>query len=245
MPEQENTDILEQLGVPEEGEPVPQDEENVDKIPDELLPQFLTADGEDGNIEATPDKEEEKKREEEIDVKISPSKIKQKVGKYSADFIDDIKKHPGKYTVETPRGRMTIKEALKQGWNPKTNEFDDNNSIDAINERHLSGLSQSDKDTIAYMDDPANQKFAPTDAEALGLDPNSPFIDHGNDALGLGGGAMPPGAEAMPPEAMAAQGGGLPPEAMAAGGQAPQAQAPAGGGIDPSMLAALMGGGNA
>lgn len=168
-------DILSMLGNENPQAPPPKEEGDMlnESLDDELFASMLTADGEDGNFEM---KQKEKKEEQKPEVKISAGKIKERLGKYSKDFMDSVLKDPSKYTIETPQGRMTVKDAIMKGFDPTTGEFNDAMSIDKIKEKHLSGLNENDRAVAEQLMNPANAQMSPVDAEQYGLSQDSPMI---------------------------------------------------------------------
>lgn len=147
--------------------------------------------------------------------KNKPGKIKRKLGKYAEKFIFDMKKNPEKYMIETPRGLMTIEEAIQQGYDPATKDFTDKGSKEAF-EESLEGMSESSKEAIKRITSPETAQIPPAMAEGMGVEGESPMV----------------------------AGGGLPPEVMAqmqAAQGAPQG-APQEQQVSPEMLAALGGG---
>jgi hypothetical protein len=142
-------------------------------------------------------------------------------GKYEKQFKDDIMKHPDQYKVMTPKGEMTIAEAIRAGYDPLTKTFKDEHNQEMIKEKHLSGLNDADRAALEKYTSPSNAQVAPADAEMYGLQPNSPMVRQPEQPAA---GPTP----AMPPQ-------GTPVGAAMPGAQ--ESQAP--GGMD---LSALLGG---
>lgn len=202
-----NEDILSMLGNKEPQEkPMEKDDGEIDTS---VLSSMMTADGADGNFEIKP---KEKPAEEKQNITITTGKVKEKLGKYSKEFIQDVIKHPTKYSVKTSRGEMSIKDAINQGWDAKTGEFNEASSFNKQKEDALSKLNQSDRDSVETLTNPANAHMAVADAEKAGIDADSGLVD-------------------QPPEAM---------QAMQAGGQAGEQQAAPP--IDPEILKQMLGG---
>lgn len=176
--------------------------------------------------------EDEKHQEEDKGAKVKVGSEVKPSDKYAKQFKNDMLKHPDEYKVMTPRGEMTVSEAIKAGFNPITKRFEKGHGRDAIKEKHLSGLNDADRAALERFTDPANAQVAPADAEKYGLQPGSPMI-RAEDAAN-------PTPEANP---MAAMLGGQAPSAgpTPVGGAMPGAEeSMAPGGAD---LSALLGGG--
>lgn len=156
-------------------------------------------------------KEEEEHQEEDKEAKVKVGKDVKPSEKYEKQFKNDMLKHPNDYKVATPRGEMTIAEAIRAGYNPITKTFDENHGQDRIREKHLSQLNEADRAALENLTNPASAQVAPADAEMYGLQPGSPMIRPEEQAMA--GGAManpamgaPAPAQAMPqPEAAPAQ----------------------------------------
>jgi hypothetical protein len=218
-----DTDILGLLGGEKpntETKPIEEEEEGLseDKVDSEVLNSMLTADGADGNFRKN--KKPEPSVTEDEKATISGGKVKEKLGKYSKEFVKDVIKNPEKYTVETSRGTLTIKEAIKQGWDPKTGDFVEEKRDKS--EERIAALGDSDQKAVRDLMDPSNAGIPAAEAEEDGLDSDSPMIRKPPAALEAaqqqeaGAAAVPPGAEQAPAE----------------GGQQ----------MDPEQLKALLGG---
>jgi hypothetical protein len=128
------------------------------------------------------DKDNPKHEEVHEDAKITQGKTSTLKGKYAKRFKEDISKNPEKYKVQTPRGEMTIAEAMKQGYNPITKRFEKDKAPEEIKKKHMDGLNDADKAKLEELTNPAAAQIAPKDAEAMGVAPDSPMVQ----------GAMPP-----------------------------------------------------
>lgn len=149
--------------------------------------------------------------EVEEENKVKTGKVKKKLGKYVEKMLFDMKKNPEKYMLETPRGMMTIEEALQQGYDPATKDFTEKGTKQDF-EESLAGLSESGRENIKRITSPEAAQMPQSQAEALGIDPNDPRVAQ---AAMMQEGAMPPGApqatpgaEGISPEILAALGGG-------------------------------------
>ena len=164
-------EILEHLGREEEYTDPPKEEEK-DKTTLELeeFLAMLNADSKDGNF-VSKDSDEFEDR----DYKIKPGKVSEKIGEYSDEIVDDAKKNPEKYFVETPRGKMTLKKAIMQGWNPATGKFDQEDIESTIKEGR-DKLNLEDRELIEQLTNPANAGIAPADGEVMGLPEGDPMM---------------------------------------------------------------------
>jgi hypothetical protein len=95
--------------------------------------------------------------------------------KYQNAIIEDMKKNPDKFKIQTPEGEMTVDEALKKGYNPVTKKFEKSKHRENI-DAAMSRLNDQDKQKISELTDPANVGLAPADAEQFGIPSNSPMI---------------------------------------------------------------------
>lgn len=121
-------------------------------------------------------KKEEDHEDENEKAKVKVGKEVKPSEKYEKKFKDDMLKHPDQYKVMTPRGEMTVAEALKAGYNPITKRFEKGHGQEAIKDKHLSSLNDADRAALEQFTNPANAQVAPADAEMYGLQPGSPMI---------------------------------------------------------------------
>ena len=179
--------------------------DKVTSFDDETFKQMLmTGDNTEGLFTPEEDKEEEKEdpKHAEVDEKatIKQGKVGKPQGKYAKKFLEDISKNPNDYKVQTPKGEMTIAEAMRKGYNPITKRFEKDKSPDEIKKKHMEGLNEADKAKLEELTSPSAARMAPKDAAAMGLPADSPMIE----------GAVPPQQPgqpvAMPPEASMPQG---------------------------------------
>ena len=184
-----------------------QDLENFD---DETFKQILmTGDNTEGLFTPNDDKEEEKEdpKHEEVheDAKVKQIKITKAQGKYAKKFKEDIMKNPSQYKVNTPKGEMTIAEAMKKGYNPITKRFEKDKSGEEIKKKHLEGLNPTDRAKLEELTSPSAARIAPKDAQAMGLPSDSPMIEGQAQPQTALQQAMPPqGAPTPSPEGQAA-----------------------------------------
>lgn len=185
----------------------PESKDKVTSFDDETFKQILmTGDNTEGLFtpnEDSEDKDNPKHAEVDEDATIKQGKVGKPKGKYAKNFLKDITKNPQDYKVQTPKGEMTIAEAMRKGYNPITKRFEKDKSADAIKEKHLTGLNDADKAKLEELTSPSAARMAPKDAEAMGLPADSPMID---------GNAMPPQPTG---QAMTAEGAAPAPEGEA------------------------------
>ena len=189
-----NEDILNQLGQPSEE---PTEEVKVEDkkkssgkpIDDEVIAAMMAnGDNTKGMFEPDEselvDKDKKEKLHEESDEKV---KLKTKgeakpSEKYATEFQKDMIKNPEDYFIQTPKGEMSIKEAMAKGYNPITKRF--NNSANTKKDEALSRLNDKDKAAVEKLFDPSQLGLAPADAQAMGLKPDSQMIRQGNPMEG-------------------------------------------------------------
>ena len=185
-----NEDILNQLGQPSEE---PTEEVKVEDkkkssgkpLDDEVIAAMM-ANGDNTKGMFEPDKSElvdkdkKEKLHEDPDEKV---KLKTKGDakpseKYATEFQKDMLKNPEDYTINTPKGEMTIKEAMEKGYDPVTKRF--NNSGTKKKEEVLSQLNDKDRAAVEKLFDPSQVGLAPADAQAMGLKPDSKMVRQEN-----------------------------------------------------------------
>lgn len=179
-----NEDILNQLGQTSE-EPT---EEKVDKkkdskqvIDDEVIASMMAnGDNTRGMFEpdesevVDKDKKEKLHEDQDKDAKLKTKGEAKPSDKYKDKFKEDMIKNPDKYFVDTPKGRMSIKEAKEQGFDPTTRRF--KKKKDNSREEMLSKVNEKDQEAIRKLMDPSQLGLAPADAEGLGVKPDSPMV---------------------------------------------------------------------
>lgn len=140
---------------------------------DVVLGMMKTGDNSDGMFEP---KEEGEHEPEAKEAKVSLGKQVEPQGKYEASFKDDMLKHPNEYKINTPRGEMTVAEAMRAGYDPITKRFSKEHGQDRLKEKHLSRLNDADRAGIEALTDPSAAQIAPADAEAYGVPQDSPMV---------------------------------------------------------------------
>lgn len=185
-----NEDILNQLGQPSEEPTEEVKVENKKKssgkqLDDEVIASMMAnGDNTKGMFEPDEsevvDKDKKEKLHEDPDEKV---KLKTKGDakpseKYATEFQKDMIKNPENYYINTPKGEMTVKEAIQKGYDPLTKRFNkgDTNKKDEI----LSQLNDKDRAAVEKLFDPSQVGLAPADATSMGLKPNSKMIRQGN-----------------------------------------------------------------
>lgn len=129
-------DILQQLGAaPEEtGEDTEEIKVEGKKktsskpIDDEVL-QSMMANGDntagmfEPNESEVTDKDEKLHQDQDKKAKLKTKGDAKPSDKYVTEFQKDMQKNPENYYIDTPKGKMTIKEAKDQGYDPVTHRF--------------------------------------------------------------------------------------------------------------------------
>lgn len=184
-------DILQQLGQGEPTEETPEVKPEEKKkssgkpLDDEVIASMM-ANGDNTRGMFEPDESEvidkdkkEKKHEDQDDsAKLKTRGDAKPSDKYKDKFKEDMMKNPEKYFIDTPKGRMSIKEAKEQGYDPVTKRF--KNRANNQREAMLSQVNDKDQEAIRKLMDPSQLGLAPADAEGLGIKPNSPMVKQAN-----------------------------------------------------------------
>lgn len=189
-----NEDILNQLGQPSE-EPAKEikvedkKKSSGKQLDDEVLASMM-ANGDNTKGMFEPDESEvidkdkdEKLHEEQTDeVKLKTKGQAKPSKKYESAFQKDILKNPENYYINTPKGEMTVKEAMSKGYNPLTRDFD--NQTNSKLEQTMSMLNDKDREAVGKLFDPAQVGLAPADAESMGLKADSAMVRQNNPMEG-------------------------------------------------------------
>ena len=187
-----NEEILNQLGLPNEDEEETtsksEDKDKEKKKPskktiedDTILSMIANGDNTKGMFEPDEDEVVDKDRNEKLHQEVDEdAKIKIKgdakpSDKYAEKFQEDMIKNPQDYMVNTPKGKMTLKEAREKGYDPITKRFRKQSNSKREQEL-LAQLNEKDRAAIERMMDPSQVGLAPADAQALGLKPDSKMI---------------------------------------------------------------------
>ena len=128
------------------------------------------------------DKDEKLHEEQTEEVKLKTKGQAKPSKKYESAFQKDILKNPENYYIDTPRGEMTVKEAISKGYNPLTRDFD--NQANSKLEQTMSMLNDKDREAVGKLFDPAQVGLAPADAESIGLKADSAMIRQSNPMEG-------------------------------------------------------------
>ena len=185
-----NEEILNQLGLPneDEEETTSKSEDKEKKKPskktiedDAILSMIANGDNTKGMFEPDEDEVVDKDKNEKLHQEVDEdAKIKIKgdakpSDKYAEKFQEDMMKNPQDYMVNTPKGKMTLKEAREKGYDPITKRF--RKKVNTKREQELlAQLNEKDRAAIERMMDPSQIGLAPADAQALGLNPYSKMI---------------------------------------------------------------------
>lgn len=179
-------------------------------LDEETIKQLLMT-GENTRGMFTPDEKELEKdlvndelhAEQDEAMKLKTKNADAKGTKYAKNFQEDISKNPSKYSVMTPRGIMTVAEAMREGYDPLTKRFNKDKSMRAVKDKYLEGLNEADKAKIEELTDPSTAKVPSKEAKEFGIDPNSALIDRGEQPQGVPAqpGMPLPEAESVPQEA--------------------------------------------
>ena len=182
-------DILQQLGQGEPTEETPEVKPEEKKkssgksLDDEVLASMM-ANGDNTRGMFEPDESEVKDKDEKLhEDQDESAKLKTKGNakpseKYKTEFQKDMIKNPEDYMINTPRGEMTVKEAMQAGYDPITKRFD--NSASKKKEDTLNQLNDKDRAAVEKLFDPSQLGLAPADAEAMGVNANSPMVRQSN-----------------------------------------------------------------
>lgn len=189
-----NEEILGQLGLPNEDEEETtsksedKDKEKEKKKPskktiedDAILSMIANGDNTKGMFEPDEDEVVDKDKNEKLhqdvdeDAKIKIRGDAKPSDKYAEKFQEDMMKNPQDYMVNTPKGKMTLKEAREKGYDPITKRFRKKTNSKREQEL-LAQLNEKDRAAIERMMDPSQVGLAPADAQALGLKPDSKMI---------------------------------------------------------------------
>jgi hypothetical protein len=138
----------------------------------------------DGMIALDKKEQEEKRKEandeplfknivEEAELKVG--KVSKKLGKYAENLLFDMKKNPDKYMINTPKGRMSIEQAIKQGYDPATKDFTEKTPDQMMDER-LNGISEGGRSKLKQLMDPRRAQVPPQEALSMGIPQESPLV---------------------------------------------------------------------
>lgn len=153
-------------------------EESSEKLDEDTIKQlFMTGENSEGLFTPKEKEEKDNPKHEEIheEAKVTTKSAHAK-GKYVKKFMSDVGKHPEKYIVNTPKGEMTIAEAMKKGYNPITKRFEKDKSPEEIKKKHLEGLNETDREAVDKLTSPSAAHIPAKDAETMGLPADSPMI---------------------------------------------------------------------
>jgi hypothetical protein len=179
-----NEDILNQLGTsseePTEEVKIPDKKKSTGKQIDDEVIASMIANGDNTDGMFTPDESEVTDEDEDLHEEIDEdAKLKTKgeakpSEKYATEFQKDLIKNPENYMINTPKGEMTVKEAIQAGYDPITKRF--NNEALKKKEDTLNQLNDKDRAAVEKLFDPSQLGLAPADAEGMGIKPDSPMV---------------------------------------------------------------------
>ena len=200
-------DILQQLGQGKPTEETPEVKHEEKKkssgkpLDDEVLASMM-ANGDNTRGMFEPDESEVKDKDEKLhEDQDESAKLKTKGNakpseKYKTEFQKDMIKNPEDYMINTPKGQMTVKEAMQKGYDPITKRF--NKVPTKKKEDTLNQLNDKDRAAVEKLFDPSQLGLAPADAQEMGIDPKSNMIRQGNPIEQPAQVATPMSAPAQP-----------------------------------------------
>lgn len=163
--EKKKNEITEDLSLVKESPKAKEDKGDPSKMTPEVFDTIQSQNMGDGLLQLEP--KEDPLREEPIADITAGAKI-ETLGKYSEEIMKDILNNPAKYKFKSKKhGDMNLKDAMDKGYNPDTDEFDKPRK--KSKEELMEGLSDSDKESINNITDPASAQVPEKDAEALGI----------------------------------------------------------------------------
>lgn len=220
-----NEDILGQLGQGQPEAPAEEPKEEIKyedkkkssgkRIDDEVL-RDLVANGDNskGMFEVKDKKKEnEEKAHQDVDEKavIKGKGNAKPSDKYTDEFKRDMDLHPEKYYINTPRGKMSLKEAEEKGYDPITHRFNKHKKQKAKMDQLMKDVNDSDRAALQKLFDPKQVGLAPADAEQIGLNPTNPVIKKEGAQITPETGEAAP-RQAMPTGEVSPTGGEQPPQ---------------------------------
>lgn len=188
-----NEDILNQLGKhseePTEEIKVEDKKKSSGKPLDDEVIASMMANGDNTKGMFEPDesevvnknKKEKLHEDQDKEVKLKTRGEAKPSDKYMTEFQKDMQKNPEDYFINTPKGKMSLKEAKEKGYDPVTHRFRKKTIDSKKEEELLSQVNEKDREGIKRMLDPAQLQLAPADAQAMGLKPDSPMVRHGEE----------------------------------------------------------------
>lgn len=216
-----NEDILNQLGQPSE-EPTKEIKVEDKKkssgkpLDDEVIASMMAnGDNTKGMFEpdesevVDKDKKEKLHEDQDKEVKLKTRGEAKPSDKYITEFQKDMQKNPEDYFINTPKGKMSLKEAREKGYDPITHRFRKKTVDSKREEELLSQVNEKDREAIKRMLDPSQLQLAPADAQAMGIKPDSPMVKHSEEST-----QIPQENPEQPQEPMPAQPAGNKPDIM-------------------------------
>ena len=112
--------------------------------------------------------------------------------KYSMELLDQAMKDPTSVVIKTPKGWMTVKDAIGDGYNLETGDFTDEPIPKVDWEGEISKLDPREQETIRNLTQPGRRQAGPSKKEAP--------QDQGGDVIPGPTGEPIPGQEQLSPE---------------------------------------------
>lgn len=107
--------------------------------------------------------------EEEKPSVITSVKMREPLGKYKKSLQEQVQANPGMYSMMTPQGRMTVKEAIRKGFNFQTGEFD-KPDIEKEKERILNGVPEEQRRNVKRLTKPRQAELPEEEAQEMGIE---------------------------------------------------------------------------
>ena len=175
--------------VPEKPADEAKDEEQANKVLEEMMYSPSSSEADPTlEIDSTTDEEKEKlKPDAEELLKILEKGEGAISEKYKTELLNKALKDPTSVEVNTPRGWMTVKDAIGEGFDLTTNDFT-NEPIPKVDwQGEISKLDPREQETIRKLTQPGTRQAGPSKQPA------------GGDVIpGKTGEPIPPQAEGMP-----------------------------------------------
>ena len=175
--------------VPEKPADEAKDEEQANKVLEEMMYSPSSSEADPTlEIDSTTDEEKEKlKPDAEELLKILEKGEGAISEKYKTELLNKALKDPTSVEVNTPRGWMTVKDAIGEGFDLTTNDFT-NEPIPKVDwQGEISKLDPREQETIRKLTQPGTRQAGPSKQPA------------GGDVIpGETGEPIPPQAEGMP-----------------------------------------------
>lgn len=137
-----------------------------------LINMLMTGDNSDGMFSPDNKTEDENRtklfEEQNESVKVKIKTTANGVGKYEQHFKRKMLEDPENYTIDTPKGKMSIAKAMRMGYNPITRVFKRELSQNILKQKYRSKLDDNDK--IAFdkvFSEQQNKQEATSDMQPM------------------------------------------------------------------------------